>query len=170
MSGLESIAKLRKLSKEVVDMRWGVEFDRAIDALEAEVSERFMEMPVDADCVPIRLGDMMDGVGMYDSLRDVTGEVIEISFNATDNNECVASVALQVWSEDGKSWRRVYIDQYANVYRHVKPRTLEGILREFTDAVFRWNAEAGTVADTDTWSELAEPYAAEIRELMEASE
>lgn len=126
--------------------------DRTVfNAIESELAERYMPLPLDADGVPIRLGDVMDGVGMYDnSLRDVTGEVIEVSFNATDDNECVASVALQVWSEDGKSWRMVYIDQYADRYRHhVKPRTIEDVLLEFSERVCRsghqWGLDAPDV-------------------------
>ena len=128
-----------------------------------------MELPVDADGVPIRLGDVMDGVGMYDTLRDVTGEVIEVSFNATDSNECVASVALQVWSENGKSWRRVYIDQYADRYRHhVKQRTLESILCDaLADVSCMGDGIVRTFkADEQYVVELAD----EIRELLGVGE
>lgn len=60
---LKTLDALHRLAKEVVDYRWGVEFDRAIDELEAEIAERFMELPVDADGVVIRIGDEMEAVG-----------------------------------------------------------------------------------------------------------
>lgn len=161
---MESIRHLRNVLIKGRKYRFnsGAEFyeamDKAIEGIEREISERYMELPTDADGTPIRLGDVMDGVGMYDTLRDVTGEVIEVSFNATDSNECVASVALQVWSDDGKSWRRIYIDQYADVYRHhVKPRTIEDVLEEFAH---EWN-------DThhDDMPALKAKYADELRSM-----
>lgn len=171
MNKIKAIEKLRSIWKQLPapthsDELLLADMDACIKAIEAEIAERYMELPVDADGVPIRLGDVMDGVGMYDTLRDVTGEVIEIAFNATDSNECVPSVALQVWSEDGKSWRRVYIDQYAGVYRHhVKPRTLEDVLTDMCNEVALQGHQIGL-----TGHEITMKYAAEIRELMGVGE
>ena len=164
MSGLKALDKLRKLKKEVVDYRWGVDFDRAVDELEAEIDERFMELPVDADGVLIHLGDMMEGVNKYDTLCNVKGEVIEVSYIATDNEGLVASVALKVRGADGKSWHRSYLDPYAAVYRHVEPRTVEDVLRD----VMQFGHDDNTVGDRA--DDVVDKYAAEIRELMEVDE
>ena len=129
-----------------------------LDAIESEITERFIELPLDADDVPIRVGDVMEGVDKYDTLRNVRGEVIEISFNATDSEGLVASVALQVWSADGKSWHR-YIDPDASVYRHVKPRTLEDVLEDF-------GIECDEQYPTESRKEIITKYADEIRELL----
>lgn len=59
MTNIKALDKLRKLKGEVVDYRWGVDFDRAVDDLEAEIAEWFMELPVDVDGVPIHIGDAL---------------------------------------------------------------------------------------------------------------
>ena len=120
----------------------------------------YMLLPVDADGVPIHVGDIMEGVDKHDTLRNVKGEVIEICFHATDSEGLVASVALQVWAPDGKSWHRSYIDPYANVYRHVKPRTLEDVLRN----VMQFGHDDNTVGELA--DAVVDKYAAEIRELL----
>jgi len=117
MSKIESLEKLRNgmggygtgdnnfvtLKKEA--------FDRYCDAIQEEVDKAYMRLPVDADGVPIHVGDVVyskiwpDGVMVY-----------EISF--TDN--------------DGD---RVYDDSgmycLSGVCSHVKPRTVEDVLLDF---------------------------------------
>jgi len=119
MSKLESLEKLRNgmggygtgdnnfvtLKKEA--------FDRYCDAIQEEVDKAYMRLPVDADGVPIHVGDVVyskiwpDGVMVY-----------EISF--TDN--------------DGD---RVYNDSgtycLSGVCSHVKPRTVEDVIGEALD-------------------------------------
>lgn len=76
---LESIEKLRKLAvdinaREIVDHMelypscvfdghwldaWHREFDRLLEDIQAEVGERYMLLPVDADGVPIHCGERM---------------------------------------------------------------------------------------------------------------
>lgn len=112
MSELKSIAKLRKLSKEVVDMRWGVEFDRAIDALEAEVSERYMELPVDADGVPISVGDKMQ---YHD------GEPFTVC--------AVAPGVIHTWAAVKLGECSTTYHYAPDLCTHYKPRTLEDILQ-----------------------------------------
>lgn len=162
---MESTDKLRKYISAFVTGSMETDLTDLADEIEREIAERYMELPVDADGVPIRLGDVMDGVGMYDTLRDVTGEVIEVSFNATDSNECVASVALQVWSEDGKSWRRVYIDQYADRYRHVKHRTIEDVLEEFLIEFDDWDWNTGGNDRDNARKQLFAKYSDELRNM-----
>ena len=113
MSELESIAKLRGLpfhgtngsgncvtaSKETINS--------IADEIEHEVAERFMELPVDADGVPIRVGDRLHGV--Y--------ETFEV---------CAVSKHYAYW-EYGRHWDK------ASECRHVEPRTLEDVLDEYYD-------------------------------------
>lgn len=107
----ERIEELRKLKGEVVDYRWGVDFDRAVDDLEAEIAERFMELPVDAYGVSIRPDDLM-ACTAFDT-------------NDFDGKEHVLAVGNGFW-----------VDKYGCTHipsetRHVKPRTIEDVLKEF---------------------------------------
>lgn len=69
MSEIRALENLRGLrdeaaSKMVDNPRWVCARAEAIaDEIEAEVVERFMELPVDADGVPIHVGDMMEDDG-----------------------------------------------------------------------------------------------------------
>jgi hypothetical protein len=90
----------------------------------------YVRLPVDADGVPIRIGDVMEGVDKYDSLKKVKGEVITVSFES----DGIVDVAIQAWSSDGKSWHRAYLDPDASIYRHYQPPTVEDVLREMLDA------------------------------------
>ena len=106
---IKAIKDLCDLARDVVDYKWGVEFDAALKRLEAEIAERFMELPVDADGEPIHVGDrMIHGSG-----------------------DEVYAFALG----DDKAY---FTDNHANVYhaykcRHVHPPTVDGLLREFGD-------------------------------------
>jgi hypothetical protein len=91
----------------------------------------YVRLPVDADGVPIRIGDVMEGVDKYDSLKKVKGEVITVSFES----DGIVDVAIQAWNSDGKSWHRAYLDSGASVYRHYHAPTVEDVLEEF---VARW--------------------------------
>ena len=83
---MEIIEKLRELaadinSNEIIDHMqlypscvfdghwldsWHDEFDRLVDEVEREIERDYMRLPVDADGVPIRCGDIVDG-GVGDS-------------------------------------------------------------------------------------------------------
>ena len=108
MSEIKELDRLRKLSKEVVDMRWGVEFDRAVDALEAEIAERYMQLPEDVDGVPIHVGDRLE-------LGSTHGFVISLTYSP--ENELPWE-----WQADNGDW---YNTKFA---RHFEPRTLEDVL------------------------------------------
>ena len=77
------------------------------DEIEREIAERYMLLPVDADGVPIRVGDVLECEPSGTFTVGTIGE-----------NECV--------SEDG----RVLIRFVSRVSRHVKPRTIEDVLRD----------------------------------------
>lgn len=100
---LKSIDKLRKLKGEVVDYRWGVDFDRAVDDLEAEIAERYMELPCDADGVPWHIGDV------------------------TENGNTVNAICFD---SHGCHFHNTRNDIDPSMHTHSKPRTIEDVLRD----------------------------------------
>ena len=82
-----------------------------LDAIEREVDGRFMELPVDADGVPLHLND------------EVCSLVTERTYFVTG----VADGAVQI------DFYATWLD--ADSLRHVKPklRTVEDVLREFAE-------------------------------------
>lgn len=151
MSELKALDKLCRLSKEVVDMHWGVEFDRAADALEAEVAERYMKLPVDADGVPIHVGDEMETFDCQPqdySRFTVVGYTSELPGGKGK---------LMVVDDD------VCAEWYGCTIHHVKPRTIEDVLR---DCCNEWNEHLGNDWESGVYAK----YADEIRELMGGGE
>lgn len=124
--------------------------DECVDAIEREVSERYIELPVDADGVPIHEGDVIQFVNEQGG----TGAKVEV---------CAISKHYAYYGE-GKHFYK------ASMCRHVKPRTLEDVLKELANEVW----EASCTCQT-TWSDsgldgIEERYADEIRELMEVDD
>ena len=117
------------------------------DEIEAEIAEKYMELPVDADGVPIRVGD-------YLQLGETRGEVVAITY-------CPSNGKLPwEWQCDTGDW---YNTAFA---RHVKPRTLESVLADLANEVW----EASCTCQT-TWSDsgldgIEKRYADEIREMI----
>ena len=138
---MESIEKLRELAcdingNEIIDHMqlypscvfdghwldsWHMEFDRALDAIEREIADKYMELPVDADGEPIHIGD-----AMYDG-----------------------KVAKLVISDDGE--HSVYVYKLPNVLHefycyetaHVKPDPIKKLLEEFAYKVCDLNVDSG---------------------------
>lgn len=84
---LESIEKLRKYA-EVHWEPWDAARERlneSLDKIEQEIAERYIELPVDADGVPIRLGDTVREVD-----DRVPMEVMSLTFyeDCVDVNAC----------------------------------------------------------------------------------
>lgn len=141
---MESIEKLREYTQ---DMRkrsvtpghnpCADAVDGYLDEIEREIAERFMELPVDADGVPIRVGDEL-----------YSGEVIAFGGLAEGG-----VVFVHRGFEDGNYILEAFA---SNVTHHVKPRTVEDVLREFAYKVCDLN-----IADCDV-----ERYADELRELL----
>lgn len=122
------------------------DYDDAIDeciiAIEREVSERYIELPVDADGVPIRVGDLIE-FGRKGERLEVThigwtkhGDPT-IAYRRPNGTLDCSCIGSGCW--------------------HVKPRTLEDVLREF-------GMECADDAYATDWAVAI--YAAEIRELM----
>jgi len=109
------------------------------DEIEREIAERYMLLPVDADGVPIRVGDELTAAGLYGKVK---------------------VCALQY---DGK-WR--VQDKTAGCWRdcaklcHVKPRTIEDVLDEMADKIIRQGHLAGLTAP-----EIIAEYADELRSM-----
>ena len=90
----------------------------------------WVRLPKDADGEPIHIGDVMDGVNKYDTSQEVTGTVTTISFDATLDPNDSTSVGIRVWADDHKSYRVIYIDPHASVYRHHVSDTWERIIKD----------------------------------------
>lgn len=124
------------------------------------VYQGLIELPKDADGEYIHIGDMMEGVDKYDSLKEVMGEVTTISFDATFDPDDSRSVGIRVWSDDRRSYHTAYLDPRASVYRHYHAPTVEDVLTEmFAKAIERGeltNGAAQTIAEYATKLRLAE--------------
>lgn len=139
---MESIEKLRDLLKGCgcSDQCYscGINFHGSIaDEIEAEIAERYMLLPVDADGVPIHVGDTIE---YPNGKRDVV-RFITVNDNMPTFNE--------------RGW-------VASKCRHIKPRTIEDVLTDLVNEVARQGHQIGL-----TGHELTMRYADEIRELME---
>ena len=85
------------------------------DEIQAEIDSRYMELPVDADGVPIHVGDTLQ-------LGDTRGEVVALTY-------CPSNGKLSwEWQCDTGDW---YNTAFAY---HLKPRTVEDVLRDFAIA------------------------------------
>ena len=110
------------------------------DAIEAEIAEKFMKLPVDADGVVIHVGDAIE---YPNGRRDVVRFITFGDSGPTLN-------------EGGWLTSRCY---------HVQPRTIEDVLREFAKRVLNSGHQWGLDAE-----ETTAKYADELRELMGCAE
>ena len=175
MSELESIEKLRESSHlddnkwtlasgDVVYMcnhehgdpnavNWGEQWRKIADEIEAEIAERYMPLPCDADGVPIRMGDTVEGELLYDNAT-VKGTVTTYHIHGDDEPGTVyikVKPTEDTWTIKELQFRRC---------RHVKPRTLEDVLRECAEAyACGADIESGT-------TEMFGKYADEIRAMF----
>lgn len=118
------------------------EINEIADEIEAEIESRYMELPVDADGVPIRCGDVM-------THKLGTGE-------RKDTVEAVYENGFLSYRSDGY-WHHMAGDTFV----HVNPRTIEDVLRDLVDGIDSVEFDALTAI-----GEAAD----EIRELMEVDE
>lgn len=112
------------------------------DEIEAEIERDYMRLPVDADGVPIHVGD---------DLRSASSKT--------------EYTALGFWFDfDCDIWQVMVSSKQAmsgNMLRHVKPRTLEDVLVDMLEAAIGYSD-----AHTDVALVAVEKYADEIRELL----
>lgn len=130
------------------------------DEIEADIAERYMLLPVDADGVPIHVGDVMKLKQCGERIGTVT---------AVGKREEARAWVLP----DGKN---VSISYIASGIKHVKQRPIEDVLREFildADCVVCGCGDPEADMTPEEIEQAREAwvakYAAELRELMEVS-
>ena len=116
-----------------------------LTAIETEVDERFLELPVDADGVPIHVDDELES-GEYSGKRFAC---LGYCYNPAGYERPMWSVAMEYSEEHGETQFTM-----AHRCRHVKPRTVEDVLYDVMDAF---------AADVDSVDEIAAKYASELR-------
>ena len=122
------------------------QFDELCDAIQAEVDEYYMPLPLDAEGVPIRVGDCIAEKPYRPNLGEKPSEIVCMLFNS--DGWCVSD--------------RDPFGHWASPITlvHVKPRTVEDVLR---DCCNEWNEHCG-----DDWeSGVYAKYADELRWMME---
>ena len=135
---MESIDKLHRYIRGFVNVSDEANLLGIADEIEHEVSERYMLLPVDAEGVPIHLWDEIQ----FENEHGGTGCKVEV---------CAVSDHYAYYGE-GKHFYK------ASMCRHVKPRTIEDVLRECCN---EWNKHCG-----DEWeSGVYAKYADELRSM-----
>lgn len=154
---METTDKLRDWARHVKDNPHLGELTdlgvRGLDAIahgiEREVAERYVELPVDMDGVPIRVGETC-----YDKRTGEPFEVSSVEWNG---------VCWSAWSKPEQ--RHIY-----DTITHVKPRTVEGAVRDFVNSVVTFKGSRDGIPivgiDDSLWRDYFDAFADEIRELM----
>lgn len=149
---MESIEKLRDELRicETTGSRPTIAFvAQCADEIEAEIAANYLELPADADGVPIRVGDVVEfGESRNQGIVKALNGHMVIAMHVDDDYTNYAKYGL-LWNADA--------------CRHVNPRTVEDVLRDV------WK-EALDYAKSDIWRNPDEVFAEradEIRELME---
>lgn len=143
MSEIKTLDKLREFAETNDGYSWASYLIDYADAIEAEIAANYLELPKDADGVPIHACDICE----------MSGEQFEVRQLTTDG-DCW-------WAVDRLG--EFYI---AELCHHVKQRTLEDVLRDV------WT-EALDYAKSDIWRNPDEVFAEradEIRELAKSDE
>ena len=135
---LRSIEKLREKLAMSVDTWFKRDLVCIADEIEAEIAECYMELPLDADGVMIRIGDLVDDGNGSGPIKVMSLTYFE---DCCDVNAC---------------------GMPPHLLRHVKPRTIEDVLRDCAWALGGKPEEAYL---DDDWKNVGK-YADEIRELM----
>lgn len=114
------------------------------------VDERFMELPVDADGVPIRVGDMIEYEGDEDTYT-LHARGVYVYDNGI---VAVMNERLGIWLPEN--------------CHHVKPRTLEDIVIEYRLKAYNLYADSEMSGEerVEEFKTLDADVAAEIRELL----
>lgn len=121
---LKSVSKLRLLVDETRDAylrgaaNYIIELDGIAERIEQEVSERYMELPLDADGVPIRVGDVMEF------------SAFEIEKPVTRMVDGIGQGVFFAWCGE-----RGYQQHEAKRYRHHHEPTVEDVLWDMLDSL-----------------------------------
>lgn len=153
MNNIKALEDLRELATGSHSYISNGRVLESVDEIEREVSERFMELPVDADGVPIRLGDKI-------TLTDKPQRRVFIvsAVGATKSGNPV----FHGYEENGDHLERHRVGVNT---KHAKPRTVEDVLTDFANEVARQGHQIGL-----TGHELTMRYADEIRKVLGANE
>lgn len=144
---MESIEKLREVigadASQLGYANGTKKLHELIGEIEAEISERYMELPVDADGVPIHIGDL-------------------VKVNDGEDDGYIDGFTSEFTCGDGELMPTIDTVQYrACDMRHVGERTIEYVLGEFVQT---WNDSE--YEDDDAYQSLIAKYADEIRGLI----
>lgn len=151
---MESVDKLRDWAKRYGPMGSHDPLMLA-NAIEREIAERFVELPVDADGVPIRVGDVV--ASDYEMPTKVT--CIDMSLAEGEEPAWVLMWGDPMrYGDEDNDWGS-FPDQPSS-YRHVKPRTIEDVLTDLAEDVERGCPPLNAVAK----------YIGQLRELMGVGE
>ena len=138
------------VSAEYVAKGAAIKVRRYAEEIDRELADRYIELPVDADGVPIHVHDKL----MTDS-EDSSLYGRELLVSAVSEHH----IHYQILPYRGDGHYRT---GHLTLFRHAKPRTLEDVLREFAQGVSGQNADFADLA--------AKKYADEIRELLEVKD
>ena len=118
------------------------------DEIEREVAERYMELPVDADGVPIHVGDLMCSVGIREKGHKVIASAVyEDGFVEYGNgNGLIGPLRSEDWV-------------------HAKPDKLRELMNEFGLMASMQGHQYGLVA-----KEMLDAVCADIREMAKEGE
>ncbi len=149
---MESIEELRKMDDDELIALGNGQYGRdyrhnsIADEIEREIAERYMELPVDADGVPIKLGDR---IKCTDTPTSRTFIVSAIGKTKGGNP------VFHGYEDKGDHLERHRIGPNT---RHVKPRTIEDVLLDYGNEIARQGHQAGL-----TMHEIVAKYADELR-------
>lgn len=101
----------------------------AADAIETELAERYVPLPLDADGEPIHVGDVMEF------------SEFEIEHPVTRTVEGIGQGTFFAWCGE-----RGYQQHEPKRYRHHRPPTVEDVLEEFAQMYIACN-DKGTIAE-----------------------
>lgn len=164
MSGIRALEKLRGLrdeaaSKMVDNPRWVcMRAEEIADEIEAEITERFCEIPCDASGELCKCGDEIH-------LTDEDERLMVCGY--TVGKDGFVSLYCSKL-KDGRRWFPTVMT-YASEVEHVKPRTVDDVLREFAERYLDYEGmpSAGRRGVSEA---LMDEYAAELRELLGGAE
>lgn len=172
MTSLESIERLRESLNDCTTEA-GVEPNRfdtywitaracdiLIDEIEREIAERYMELPVDADGVPIHLGDMVEGEQLFDNAT-VKGTVT--TYHIHDDDEPGTVYVRVKPTEDTWTIKELRFTRC----RHVKPRTVEDVLRDYWREACELPVDMSDESTAEAIDKLVVKYRAEICDLLD---
>ena len=131
-------------------VNWGEQWRKIADEIEAEIAERYMLLPVDADGVPIQIGDLLES-------SEINKQFMCRGMSlALQSNEKWWTVE---WNYDHYYGTSEYVS--AKSCRHVNPDPLKELLDELVCDVRKEGYERSQLSD-----KAIADYAQRIREAL----